>query len=276
MATSFKRSHAHTAALSAHDLQQASTVTHLHWRLLDTHGFFWISLLWVHCSFLLCPGIHKVLFVPSKSLFPQSYVSSGGSIMGLMETSSKRAYAIPRSTAPWAPAPAAGHCWPIPPQEILRVLAQSVWVGCVFCAIPNSEELRRPDARWVHCPWWAMHPTPWFRPLIFLSVLWKHHLRCAICLLWRADLRLWPAWWLSTIQDLRKTWLAAGSLFSGGRCHLWGGDCSSPLPSGSGCCKPSSLSPGREGLLCSRLALLWYSLNPLFCERARLCVRLLG
>ena len=31
-----------------------------------------------------------------------------------------------------------------------RVLAQSVWVGCVFCAIPNSEELRRPDARWVH------------------------------------------------------------------------------------------------------------------------------
>ena len=25
--------------------------------------------LWGHCSFLLGPGVHKVLFVPSKSLF---------------------------------------------------------------------------------------------------------------------------------------------------------------------------------------------------------------
>ena len=48
--------------------------------------------------------MHKVLFVPSKSLFPQSYVSSGGSMMGLMVASSKRAYAIPRSAAPRAPA----------------------------------------------------------------------------------------------------------------------------------------------------------------------------
>ena len=28
-----------------------------------------------HCSFLLGPGVHKVLFVPSKGLFPQSCVS---------------------------------------------------------------------------------------------------------------------------------------------------------------------------------------------------------
>ena len=32
--------------------------------------------------------VHKVLFVPSKSLFPQSCVSSGGSMVGLMVTSS--------------------------------------------------------------------------------------------------------------------------------------------------------------------------------------------
>ena len=64
----------------------------------------WVSLLWGHCSFLLGPGAHKVLFVPSKSLFPQSCVSSGGSMVGLMATSSKRAYAIPRSAAPRAPA----------------------------------------------------------------------------------------------------------------------------------------------------------------------------
>ena len=43
-----------------------------------------------------CPGV----FVPSKSLFPRSCVSSGGSIVGLTMTSSKRAYAIPRSAGP--------------------------------------------------------------------------------------------------------------------------------------------------------------------------------
>ena len=66
-------------------------------RLQDTHGIVWVSFLWGHCSFLLGPGAHKVLFVPSKSLFPQSCVSSGGSIVGLMATSSKRAYATLRS-----------------------------------------------------------------------------------------------------------------------------------------------------------------------------------
>ena len=109
MATSFKRSHAllHSVPLT---LKQAMVDPHLHQRLLDTHGQVWASLLWGHCSFLLGPGAHKVLFVPTKSLFPQSCVSSGGSMVGLMATSSKRAYAKPRSAAPRAPAPAAGHC----------------------------------------------------------------------------------------------------------------------------------------------------------------------
>ena len=69
MVTSFKRSHACTAALSA--LQQATTDPRLRQRLLDTHGQVWVSLLWSHCSFLLGPGAHKVLFVPTKSLFPR-------------------------------------------------------------------------------------------------------------------------------------------------------------------------------------------------------------
>ena len=47
----------------------------------------------------------------------QFCISSGGSMVGLMETSSKKAYATPKSAAPRAPAPAAGHCWPGPPQE---------------------------------------------------------------------------------------------------------------------------------------------------------------
>ena len=70
MVTSFKRSHAHTVTLSAPTLQQATVDPRLHWRLLDTHGQVWVSLLGGHCSFLLGPGAHKVLFVPSKSLFP--------------------------------------------------------------------------------------------------------------------------------------------------------------------------------------------------------------
>ena len=74
-------------------LQQATTDPRLCWRLLDTHRQIWVSLLWGHCSFLLGPGAQGSV-VPSKSLFCQSCVSSGGSMVGLMATSSKRAYAI--------------------------------------------------------------------------------------------------------------------------------------------------------------------------------------
>ena len=47
-------------------LQQSIVDPHLHWRLLDTHRQVWLSLLWAHCSFLLGPGAHKVLFGPSR------------------------------------------------------------------------------------------------------------------------------------------------------------------------------------------------------------------
>ena len=66
--------------------------------------------LWGHCSFLLGPGVQKLLFVPSKSLFPQSCVSFSGSMVGLTATSPKRIYAIPKYIAPRAPDPAAAHC----------------------------------------------------------------------------------------------------------------------------------------------------------------------
>ena len=69
-------------------LQQATADPHLCQRLLDTHEQVWVSLLWGHCSFLLGPGAYKILFVPTKSLFPQSYVSSGSSMVGIMLSSS--------------------------------------------------------------------------------------------------------------------------------------------------------------------------------------------
>ena len=48
--------------------QQATVNPCLHQRLLNNHRQVWIRLLGGHCFFLLGPGVHKVLFVPSKSL----------------------------------------------------------------------------------------------------------------------------------------------------------------------------------------------------------------
>ena len=48
--------------------RQATADPRLHWRFLDTHRQVWLSLLRGHCSFLLGPGVYRVLFVPSKSL----------------------------------------------------------------------------------------------------------------------------------------------------------------------------------------------------------------
>ena len=125
---SFKRSHAGTPALSAPD-----PAARHRWPTLlpEIPGPSWsslVSLWWGHCSFLLGPGVDKVLFVPSKSLFPQSCVSSGGSLVGLLVTSYKRACAIPRSAAPRARAPVAGHCWSIPSWETLKHSSCSVSV----------------------------------------------------------------------------------------------------------------------------------------------------
>ena len=128
-------------------------------------------------------------------------------------------------------------------------------VGCAFCALPRSKQLRQPGVWQVHCPRWAVrlnHLPISSRSLGFPGALQEHHLRCAVCLLWGADLRLRPSWQMSTIQDPRKTWLATGSLLTvWGKCCLWDQDCSSPLPSDSGCHTPASLpwgSWGRRGL----------------------------
>ena len=91
------------------------------------YGHSWASLgqsLWGHCFFLLGPCSVCAL----QESISQSCVSSGGSMVGLMATSSKRAYAIPRSAAPE----------PLPLQQATAdpylhrrhsntVLAQSLW-----------------------------------------------------------------------------------------------------------------------------------------------------
>ena len=106
MVTSFKKTYASMLQLLGMlysvplTPQQATVNPHLPWRLLDTHRQVGLSLLWGHFSFLLGPGVHKILFMPSKRWL----------YGGVMVTSSKRAYAIPWSTAPRASASAAVHC----------------------------------------------------------------------------------------------------------------------------------------------------------------------
>ena len=95
--TSFKRYHTGTAAFSAPYIAPGHCQPTLCRRLLDTPGQVRVSLLWGHCSFLLGPSAHNVLFITTKSLFPQSCVHSGSSVVELMATSSKRAYAIPNT-----------------------------------------------------------------------------------------------------------------------------------------------------------------------------------
>ena len=96
MAASFRRPHAGTVRSVPPALQQDIVDPGLRRRLLDTRAQVWLSLLRGLCSFLLGPGAHKVLFVSSKSLLTPSWVSSGGSAVGLMATFSRRASAIPR------------------------------------------------------------------------------------------------------------------------------------------------------------------------------------
>ena len=88
-----QRSHAHTATRSAPNLLSTHTSTGDSWTRTGKSGsvscgvtapFSWVL-------------VHKVVCA-TKSLFPQSCVSAGSSRVGLMATSSKRAYAVPTST----------------------------------------------------------------------------------------------------------------------------------------------------------------------------------
>ena len=110
MVTSFKRFHAHTGVLSVTNPEAG------HHRPMpppETPEHSWASLgQSLVRSLLLSPGS---LCTQGSVCALQESVSPvlckfGGSMVGLMVSSSKRAYAIPRSTAPRAPAPAAVHC----------------------------------------------------------------------------------------------------------------------------------------------------------------------
>ena len=132
MATSFKRSHACTATFSA-----PNPAAGHHWPmpLLETPGHSQASLGQSFVGLLLLsPGswCMQGSVCAIQETISQTCVSSGSSMVGLMTTSSMRAYAIPKSAAPRAPAPVAVHCWPEPPQEVqtqLKYSSVSISVG---------------------------------------------------------------------------------------------------------------------------------------------------
>ena len=95
-----------------------------------------VSHLWGNCSFLLDPGAYQVLFVPTKSLFPQSYVSSGGSVVGLM------ARAFPRGPN-------------TPDQDAL---------GNLVCPLQSTREPKSPQDEWRARPPPSLCPLPEAEP----------------------------------------------------------------------------------------------------------------
>ena len=110
MAASFRLSHALTAALSA-----PNPVAGHHRPIspLETPGHSWTILgQSPEGSLCLSPGswCRQDFVCALQESVSQSCVSSGGSMLALMATSSKRAYAVPKYAAPKASAPAEGHC----------------------------------------------------------------------------------------------------------------------------------------------------------------------
>ena len=112
--------------------------------LLDTHRQVWVSLFG---SLLFSPGFwwaQGSVCALQESVSPV-LCNSDSSMVGLMETSFKGAYATPGSAVPRAPPPVTGYCCPRPPQKTPKHskagLAQSLWVLLVhtkLCLSPLS------------------------------------------------------------------------------------------------------------------------------------------
>ena len=126
MLTSLKRPHACTAGVHA---PNPAAGHHQPTPSLETPGHPQASLgQSLVGSLLLSPGSWCTRFCCAlQETISQSCVNSGISVVGLMVTSSKRAYSTPKSAAPRAPE--ADHRRPIPSQEMLKhsSVSVSVW-----------------------------------------------------------------------------------------------------------------------------------------------------
>ena len=138
MATSFKRSHACTAALSLSKPEAGH-----HQTMPPPH--VWVSLLWGHYSFLLGPGAYKFLFVPSRVCFSSpkfSWLYGGVNGNLLQEDLCHTQVCCTQSPCPCSrPLLTCTSTGDTQTQFWL-----SLWVRCAFCALLRSEQLRRPVA----------------------------------------------------------------------------------------------------------------------------------
>ena len=115
----------------------------------------------------------------------------------------------------------------------------------------------------MHSLWCALHLiTSLIQLLGFLGAQRERHLRCAVCLL--ADVNR-P----KSQERLVTNWEPAHSLVEDA---VSGAEIASCLPALAIASLPLCLRWG-EGPIRSRLVLLGYSLSPLFCEWAKLCLR---
>ena len=150
MPTSFKRPHACTSTLSApspaaghqQPMPPPETLGHLQASLHQS----------LVGSLLLSPGswCTQVSVCAHQESVSQSCVGSDGSMVGSMATSSKKAYAIPKSAAPRAPAPAAVHCWPVPPQKTLKGF-NSMWTVNFHMFKLDLEKTEEPEIKLPTC-----------------------------------------------------------------------------------------------------------------------------
>ena len=129
MVTSFQRSHAHTATLSA-----SSPAAGHCWPmpLLETSGHSQESLgQSLVGSLLLSPGSWCAQgFVCALQEFVSPVQCKFWWLCGGVKvTSSKRGLCHTKVCCNQSPSPAAGHCWPVPPQETLKHSSGLVSVG---------------------------------------------------------------------------------------------------------------------------------------------------
>ena len=121
-------------------------------------------------------------------------------------------------------------------------------VVSAFCALPRSQQLRRPGAWQVHCPRWTIllnhlpspgHSVSWVCCKSTISVV--GHVSSGE-LISGCD----PPVYFNhpgPQEDVVSNWEPAHSLVE--NAGLWGQDCSSPLPLGSDCHMPACLPPAR-------------------------------
>ena len=85
-----------------------------------------------HCSFLLDPGMHKVLFLPSKSLFPQSCGSLESNPTGLQSQ-------IPWGfSSPFAGSPGWEMLWALELSQQRNNFFGIIWYNISVCAVNSS------------------------------------------------------------------------------------------------------------------------------------------